>query len=123
MKINLIFFYDKENRVFQKRIEELKEYIETKEELKQCRIYDQIRKNMKKDLYIMIADHISVIRHYIDENKIRNYQKIIIITENKDIYHIIECINITRNMYYLFSSNEYLTNKFLEADKKNKSKI
>ena len=123
MKINLIFFYDKENRVFQKRVKELKEYIEAKEELKQCRIYDRIRKNIKKDLYIIIADHISVIRYYIDENRIRNHQKIVIITGNKDIYHIIECINITRNMYYLFSSNEYLMNKFLEADKKNKSKI
>jgi len=47
MKINLIFFYDKENSVFQKRVKELKEYIEAKEELKQCRIYDRIRKNIK----------------------------------------------------------------------------
>lgn len=69
-----------------------------------------IENKKEYDLYIILSDDISYIQKY--EKCIKNKNKIVIITQNKNIDHIIRCVNITKNMYYLYSSDEYLLNKF-----------
>lgn len=72
------------------------------------------------DLYVILSDDILMIQKYI--KSIKNKDKIIIITQNKNIDHIIKCVNITKNMYYLYSSDEYLFNKFKRVYESNLAK-
>lgn len=81
---------------------------------------DDIKRNKKFDLYVIVSDDILKIEKYKElifgksnkNIKEKNKNKLMIITQNKQIEHIIKCVNITKNMYYLYSSDEYLTNKF-----------
>lgn len=111
--------YDRQNEYFHKRVLEIKEYIYSNYK-NNIKIFDEIQLNKKFDLYVILSDNIIEIKKHINsirdklnlKNKEKNKNKLVIITKNKQIDHIIKCVNITKNMYYLYSSNEYLINKF-----------
>ena len=68
------------------------------------------------DLYVILSNSIIEVIKYKKGIKIEN--NLVILTSNKDIDHVIKCINITTNMHYLNISNEKLLQVFLNLLKK-----
>lgn len=124
INIKIAFLYDRQIGRFHNRVNKIKKYINniSKKDEKTPHLKTITDTKIKYDLYVILSDDIKEIEKYINTIKIKDKNKIIIITKNKQIDHIIKCVNITRNMYYLYSSDKYLLNKFLKVYKNNLAK-
>lgn len=113
ISIKIAFLYDRQIYRFHNRVDKIKNYINSisSKDKKVSHLQTITDTKIKYDLYVILSDDIYEIEKYINMIKIKDKNKIIIITKNKQIDHVIKCINITRNMYYLYSSDEYLVKK------------
>ncbi len=113
INIKIAFLYDRQIYRFHNRVDKIKNYINNiiRKDKKVSHLQTITDTKIKYDLYVILSDDIYEIEKYINMIKIKDKNKIIIITKNKQIDHVIKCINITRNMYYLYSSDEYLVKK------------
>lgn len=102
MKVN--FLYNIKDKKIQKKFEELKKY-----EIEKVEIYSNLSFKTKCELYVIISNEFAEVHEYLD--KINNKGKIMIITENVSSDFVLFCIGYTKNMAYLFSSNEVIMDK------------
>lgn len=119
IEIKIVFLYDRQVNDFHNRVLDIENYMKNTFKNK-MNISFELEKSGGFDLYIILSDDIETIEKY--QKKINNKKKLIIITQNKNIDYIIKCINITKNMYYLYSSNEYLVNRFKKVYESNLAK-
>lgn len=113
INIKIAFLYDRQKYRFHNRVNKIKKYINNiiSKDKKLSHLQNIADTKIKYDLYVILSDDIKEVEKYINMINIKDKNKIIIITKNKQIDHIIKCVNITRNMYYLYSSDEYLVKK------------
>lgn len=61
------------------------------------------------DIYVLIIDNIDEVFYY--KNKIKDFNKILILTENTNVNFIMSCIDYTKNLLYLNTSINIIINK------------
>ncbi len=61
------------------------------------------------DIYVLIIDNIDEVFYY--KNKIKDFNKILILTENTNVNFIMSCIDYTKNLLYLNTSINTIINK------------
>ena len=111
MKINCL--YNKDLEIFEKKVIEMKE-IGKKVEVD---IFDNCSNRTKFDYYIIISDDEQEIVNL--KNKVKNLDKLIIITSNLDTKHILFCINITKKISYIGTKSEQILSRVKKYVEKN----
>lgn len=61
------------------------------------------------DIYVLIIDNIDEVFYY--KNKIKDFNKVLILTENTNVNFIMSCIDYTKNLLYLNTSINTIINK------------
>ncbi len=61
------------------------------------------------DIYVLIIDNIDEVFYY--KNKIKDFNKVLILTENTNVNFIMSCIDYTKNLLYLNTSINIIINK------------
>ncbi len=116
MNIKIVFLYDRHQECFNRRVNDIVRFLEDVSNIKKLEIYYERKKEKHYDLYVILSNSIIEVIKYKKGIKIEN--NLVILTSNKDIDHVIKCINITTNMHYLNISNEKLLQVFLNLLKK-----
>ena len=120
-KIKIAFFYQESDQEIFNRVSEL-----TKSFLLYHKNINIIRNgelDKRYDLYVIASNQTKQVLEMRKKIKVKNKDKIIIITACKDIDHIIQCINITKNMYFLYSKNDFLISKIMNVYRNNQIRV
>ena len=94
--------YNKRDIKYNDKILKLKETF--KEFYKECKFKDLSLKLKEKyekfDIYLIASDELYTIKNYVEKFNLKDKNKIIILTENIDVNHVLGCIDITSNLIY-----------------------
>lgn len=118
VNLNIYFEYNKDEIEFENKVNSIKKYIEENVELYDIKILSRITSKSKYDVYVIISNDLNEIYKYC--KKIKDKNKILVITSNIDSSHVLGCIDITFNLTYFKNDNEYILKRLNEIFNKNK---
>lgn len=95
MKVN--FLYKDEHESLKRKVEDLKKF--KKEQENEIEILENLTARSKCDLYVILSDQIEEIWYF--GKRVKDKNKLLIITSNIDTSHILNCIEVTKHITYL----------------------
>lgn len=107
--MNILFLYDKNNKKFFERVDILTDYIKKNSSIYEIKLLSRVTQKTNCDIYLVISDSIDEINKYFE--KIKDKKKILLLTSNVEATHILNCINITKNITYLGNKCEIILDR------------
>jgi hypothetical protein len=99
--------YNKKITEFKEKVENLCDYV-NKIQFNEIEIFENLTARSKCDIYAIISDNIEEISNLL--SKVKDKNKLLIITSNLDVAHILACIDVTKNVVYFNNTcNEILS--------------
>lgn len=118
--MNIYFSYDKNNEEFENKVIDLKDYIKNNSDIYEMKILLKISQKTKCDMHIMLSNDIDEISKKFE--KIKDSNKVIIITSNVETSHILKCIDFTSNLTYLGNKSEVILDRINKIYEENNKK-
>ena len=109
--MNVYFMYDKNNEYIIEKIHKLKDFIENRYNTYGIKLLSRITQKTKCDIYVVISDNLEEITKYFE--KVENKKKIILLTSKLEDSHILNCINITKNISFLGNKCEVIVDRVI----------
>lgn len=118
--MNIALLYDKKDTDMEDKIQRMKEQTAHSKEIKNYdfRYITRITSKSECDIFLILTDEEAVLKTF--EGKIKDKNRIVIVTGNLSTSYVLTCIDITKHLCYKNSTPEMILHKIIEVYEENK---